>query len=110
MGYSREHPTALFDKEGFILLSDDGQWWTNQTGGVSCNHPVAQGEFQYHPIPRNIQRELVDRCYLDAGDISKLNYLFAQAGIPFVAESGEEAWVHGSLNGKPAIATWENSD
>jgi hypothetical protein len=118
MGYSKDHPTALYDKEGFIFLDTEGEWFTNQTGGVSCNHPVAQGRFVYQPIPRQIQRETVDKGYFDSGDRAKLDYLFNQAGIPFRVDGGEEAWATGTYtleqDGEkkevPAIAIWENSD
>ena len=119
MGYSQDHPTALYDKEGFIFLDTEGEWFTNQTGGVSCNHPVAQGRFVYKPIPVEIQRLTVDKCYLDSGDCAQLSYHFQQAGIPFTVDGGEEAWATGTFtildsDGEPekvpAIAIWENSD
>jgi hypothetical protein len=105
-----EYAIALFDVEGFIILDDEGKLYTNQTGGVSCNHPTATGTFLFGSIPEEIQLLTLDKCYLDELEIMKINHAFNMAGIPFVATSGEEAWLHGEYENKSAIATWENSD
>jgi hypothetical protein len=39
---------------GIIVLSDDGEEYTNQSGGYACKHPVANGRVQYFDEADNL--------------------------------------------------------
>jgi len=112
-GPTEEDAACLFDHEGVIYLDNNGGWYTNQTGGVSCNHPKAQGRFVIYPIPEGVKRALYDCCYADDGELDQCDRAFREAGLPWKVDrcySNEEAWLHVNINGEPAILTWENSD
>lgn len=104
--------------EGLILLHEEGRLYTNQTGGVMCNHPEARGFFAPVPVPNTI-KELMCCQYLSEGDQEdplwqKVTLAFAEAKCPFVPLHGEEAWLTGLISTdqgiRLAILTWPNCD
>lgn len=103
------------DCEGIIVLKSTGKVYVNQTGGISCNQSSAEGEWIPTPIPYTIQRRTCCRYFAassnsDQFEMDIINREFAEAGIPFKAVSGEEAWIEGFYKDQPAIVTWWNCD
>lgn len=116
-GPDANRPTDLWwDKsEGIIFTQRKGGWYTNQTGGCCCNHPVAEGEFVFHSIPDDLKSELYDVRFAHEVKViaSACDEIFRKHGLPWVVDQkllGEEAWLHVLIDGEPAILTWENSD
>lgn len=100
----------LYDQEGLIRLSEDGQLYSNQTGGVCCNHPTARGFFEPMVIPEQIKGIFWDKCFADEEGISRANEILQQLAYPFRITGGEEAWLYVKGLGFDGILTYENSD
>lgn len=100
--------------EGLIVEAEGGTTYTNQTGGVCCNHPTAVGYWVPLWVPRAIQHICYDSSYLTAEEeegVEKLLPTFLPGATVNREETNEEAWVHLILPGdQRAILTWENSD
>lgn len=118
-----------------IVLMETGVFYTNQTGGVACHHPTAQGILI--PIGNtHFTEELVNECQdfgfcgLEEKSVSILQGIINRNGLENSIkirrnklQVSEEAWVHVVINDPPgrfpffkgfknakAILTWQNSD
>lgn len=105
-----KHAKTLYDDEGLLVLDPKGDLYTNQTAGVLCHHPKARGRFMPMPVPRFVQDRLFDQCFPDEGDLAHINRKFDEAGLPFRATGGEEAWLFVETPYGDGILVWGNSD
>jgi hypothetical protein len=85
---------------GVIISAPTGFEYTNQVGGISCNHPRYEGIF----IPTSIVDVSCDRvggCYgtpIEEGRVGELNEAFRAHGIPVAVDrerlgQSEECWI-----------------
>ena len=100
--------------EGLIVLAADGREYSNQTGGVLCDHPVATGVWVPLAVPSRIKEVCYDSTYPDRETLDTVDHILA-VFIPGARVDrdapNQEAWVHLLLpQGGRAILTWENSD
>lgn len=106
------------ESEGVIVISDAGELYTNQTGGVACNHPEARGTFIHLAVPEELQtffcRSRAETGgYLDDEEAAAVNAIFISNLMPMMLEPGarvEEAWVPVRYGLTSAILTWNNCD
>ncbi len=114
LSWEEIHPGApIVDTNGMpglIILAKTGVYYTNQSGGVGCFHPIEEGYFV--PIDRRYAnwRELIWELErlgdsigtwvgLTTGDADKLDSLFEAYEVPLrversLLESSYEAWVY----------------
>lgn len=108
---------------GLIVLLETGVNWSNQTGGLACRHPVAEGIFLplYGDVPDD-----TDEFYDDSGspyNIERVqrflidNLLDDQLEPDPDATEVMEAWIPVKIKetcenfkGMRAIVTYDNSD
>ena len=133
------HPTVELiwggNSFGLIVLCGSGVFYTNQTGGLACNHPVAEGVFV--PLDDGVGRPTQYRLSqhfrgsweaLNEEDAKVIDTALKSGNLGFVSVSRKrlsestEAWVHVELDlskcgellsnfeDNKAILTWENSD
>lgn len=118
---------------GLIVLAPTGITWTNQTGGVSCNHPEAEGFLIPLPFAWVSCKDSLENEWGAPYDAARVGawLLERQLGELFEPDPEatrlEEAWIpvrvlqdipesdfHSSLlegvAGKRAILTYPNSD
>ncbi len=120
---------------GIIVKLNTGVIYTNQTGGVSCGHPIAEGFFI--PLHESLEKDLdfltnfsfsyTDDVKTVKENIDKTNEIFRINKMPFkveVFEEMEEAWIpvvitnvetnrfnpFKNLEGMKGIITYNNSD
>jgi hypothetical protein len=105
-----ETPIDLYYTEGMIILDDNGQLYSNQTGGASCNHPIARGIFRPMVVPEFIKNEFWDQMYCSESGITKCNKMLKSIGADYRITGGEEAWVRVKGLDFEGILIYENSD
>ncbi len=64
------------DNCGLILPREGGLKWSNQCGGISCNHPEIEGI--YIPLPLN---EIRDKWFTDCFDLPYDEYFYSAPGL-----------------------------
>jgi hypothetical protein len=95
---------------GVILLCKSGKWYTNQTDGIMCSHPRAEGIYVQLPIPEYGWPHL--GCDGDGGEPEDVTAALDACGLPFEADRwrwdlAEEAWwpIRAGRNGG-ILVTW----
>lgn len=128
------NPVYLWDWCGIIILDDNGIYYTNQTGGLACRHPVVRGYFiplscsDYNNIINDLQTTFYDYSPFTELDKKKLQSILKNSPFSIDEENfnkSEEAWIYVivkngfefgkfdslvGFQGKRGIITYENSD
>lgn len=106
------------DEVGIILCGNTEVFYTNQTGGVACHHPQAEGVlvfFRPEPLSsfwhvlRNGGLHGSLSCGVTADVLDALE-MGIPGFMPVRMGEQEEAWVFGSVFDTPCIVTWGNCD
>lgn len=101
---------------GLIVESNDGEAWSNQVNGVSCQHPVAKGYFIPFEEPSRLQE---GTCCVTFDDkvCDMVDAIFKRAGLPFSVdrsrmEEAVEAWIPVIIkeSGAKGIFAYSNCD
>lgn len=94
-----------------IILDETGNIFTNQTGGVCCNHPQARGRLVLLTVPTEIQTYCLNP-YFDGNPGGYLDALLCKYmdHIKLRSDRQEEAWLRITYYNRDAILTWNNSD
>jgi len=118
---------------GLILLVPSGVFYTNQAGGIACDHPEAEGVFMPWPFSPNYISDIEDHLAswyggLDDKKSEEINGLLpSEVKVDKdMLDDSMEAWVYVTMpereNNKhwsawsgfdaplKAIMVWENSD
>ena len=106
------------------IVLGDGAEWRQQCGGYSCRQETANGGLVLIAND-DVSNKLTDYFCGDkwngwcTSGIDEETASFIESVLPsgskFVVsrarfEDGCEAWVHGHLDGLPAVLVWQNSD
>lgn len=127
MTRAKEVPEA--DAVGIIVLSKDGNLFTNQAGGYACRHPEARGHLSDIEASPQVLEALdhvlfnwFSRRHCSGEPLDKLDIALVESVLRSIPIYGKievdpsrlsesmEAWVYVKLDGKPCVVFWSNSD
>ena len=91
-----------------IILGVTGKVYSNQTGGIMCDHPEVEGTLYRLTLPEDPVSLHTISCEADENVIALLERCIP--GFHADPAPQEEAWVTGQIGGQPCVVTYGNCD